>query len=426
MTIRVRTGLMPIAVLAMMSLASCGHYTCGANFGVSTCTGGPPSLSGGNGSSAAAFVFVANGSATGTMVGYTLNTNAAPPTLTFTPNYTAPSIPNNDAGIGMAVAQKKFLYAAFGSTQQIFGWSISTAGSLTTVGSPLTDLLLPKFNATQFDTRRVITNPAGTLLFVGDEFSSQVFVYQIGSGGVLTPVASSPFSVSFPPGNMTTDGLGNYLYFTDSSSFSHTGSEIAAYSIGSTGGLTAVTGSPFTTSPTGPSYSMWQVQGEPTGKYLIGTTGNSAAPGLSGVDDKHLYVFSINQSGAIAPVTGSPFATTYSPLNIAVQQSAGGNLVYSFGLADSALSFNPVEGFTLNSSGTLSTANGSPFLTAAVGTEGQFDQGGSLLFDYGGIFNINSNTVVYTVTSFDVSAGNLTTATGTGTYGGYWLVTDAP
>jgi hypothetical protein len=171
---------------------------------------------------------------------------------------------------------------------------------------------------------------------------------------------------------------------------------------------------------------MWQVQGEPTGKYLIGTTGNSAAPGLSGVDDKHLYVFSINQSGAIAPVTGSPFATTYSPLNIAVQQSAGGNLVYSFGLADSALSFNPVEGFTLNSSGTLSTANGSPFLTAAVGTEGQFDQGGSLLFDYGGIFNINSNTVVYTVTSFDVSAGNLTTATGTGTYGGYWLVTDAP
>jgi hypothetical protein len=430
MTIRVRTGLMLIAVLAMMSLASCGHYTCGANFGVSTCTGGPPSLSGGNGSSAAAFVFVANGSATGSVVGYTLNTSVAPPTLTFTPNYTAPATPNNDAGLGLTVAQKKFLYAAFGSTQQVFGWTISSSGQLAAVsGSPFPATGLAIIATGDFDTQRVITNPAGTLLFVGDEFSNQVFVYQIGSAGGLTAVANSPFIVPFAPGNMTTDGLGKYLYFTDSNDSTHTGTQIAAYSIGASGALSAVPGSPFITSPTGPSYAMWQVQGEPTGKYLIGTSGNSAAPqfsqGDSGVDDKHLYVFAINQStGAIAPATGSPFATTYSPFNIAVQQNSGGDLVDSFSYADVGNSFNAVESYVLNSSGGLTVANGSPYGNANVGSAGQFDQSGGLLFIYGGILNVN--TVVYTLTSFDVTGGSLTTSTQIGTYGGHWLVTDAP
>lgn len=425
MTIRVRSGLMLIAALAMMGLASCGHYTCGASFGSSTCTGGPPSLSGGGGgSAAAAFVFVANGSATGSMIGYTLNTNAAPPTLASTPNYTAPAIPNNDAGIGMAVAQKKFLYAAFGSTQQIFGWSISTTGSLTPVSTPITESQLTKFSATEFDTQRVTTNPAGTLLFVADEFFPQVFVFQIGSGGVLTAVAGSPFSVSFPAGNMTTDGQGKYLYFTDSTS-NHVGLQnIAAYSIGTgtgnaLGALTLVPGSPFS----GTNFDMWQVQGEPTGKFLIGTKGLSKFVNTS-VDDLNLYVFTIGSSGAL---TGpAVFPTTKPPFNIAVQSNSGGNLVYSLGLDDSGLAFNPVEGFALSSGGALSAVNGSPFLNGAVGDSGQLDQSGSLLFVYGGIFNPSNNTVVYTVTSFDVSAGNLTTPTATGTFGGYWVVTDAP
>jgi hypothetical protein len=422
MTIRVRSGLMLIAALATLGLASCGHYTCGASFGSSTCTGGPPSLSGGGGgSAAAAFVFVANGSATGSIVGYTLNTNAAPPALTFTPNYTAPTTPNNDAGIGMAVAQKQFLYAVFGFTNQIFGWTISSTGTLTPIsGSPF---FLPNTfvtgATTTFDTHRVVTNPAGTVLFIADEFGEQIFVYQIGTGGVLTAVANSPFSVApFFPGNLTTDGLGNFLYITETFS-DHTSDAVAAYSIGtggSLGVLSKVTGSPF-------SFPMWQVAGEPTGKYLIGTTGNSAAPGFSGVDDKNLYVFSIAQSGAITQL-GAPFPTINSPLSIAVQQNASTSLIYAFGLNDTGTAFNPVEGFGLSSGGTLAPVNGSPFTAGAVGSEGQFDQSGSLLFVYGGLLDIN--TIVYEVTALDVSNNSLTVPTGTGTYGGYWVGTDAP
>src|ERR1700745_2656362 len=111
MRMRVRAVLLVTIALAIMGLASCGHYTCGANFGSSTCSAGPPSLSGGGtGSAAAAFVFVLNGTASGSVVGYTLNTSVNPPTLTATTNYTAPVTPSADSGIGMAVAQKQFLY----------------------------------------------------------------------------------------------------------------------------------------------------------------------------------------------------------------------------------------------------------------------------------------------------------------------------
>jgi len=411
---------MLIVALAMMGLASCGHYVCGANFGNSTCAAGPPSLTGGGGNPATAFAFVSNGTASpGIVVGYTLNTSVNPPTLTATANFTPPSTPGNDSGIGMVVAQKKFLYAAFGSTQQVFGWTINTDGTLTPVsGSPYLVLTLATGSTSIFDTARVITNPAGTLLFVGDEFGSQIFVYQIGSGGVLTAVVGSPFSVSFSPGNMTTDGLGKYLYFTDSSFGNHTGSQIAAYSIGSTGTLTTVAGSPF-------GFPMWQVQGEPTGQFLIGTKGFNVF--VNGADDNNLYVFSIAQGGATPGAitqVGAPVPTIYSPFNIATESNAGGNLVDTFGLDDLATSFNPVESYALSSTGALSVVNGSPFSNARVGTEGRFDQSGGLLFVYGGIFN--NNTVVYTLTSFDVSAGNLTTPTATGTYGGFWVVTDAP
>ena len=64
MTMRVRGVLMLVAGLAVMGLASCGHYNCssGATFGNSSCTasGGGLGSGGGGGSATAAFVFVAD------------------------------------------------------------------------------------------------------------------------------------------------------------------------------------------------------------------------------------------------------------------------------------------------------------------------------------------------------------------------------
>jgi hypothetical protein len=429
MTMRVRAGFTLIAALAVLGLASCGHYICseGANFGSSSCTasGGGLSQGGGGTTTIAAFAYAVDEA--GTIDGYTLNTTAS--SFAATSGYTAPAVPTNNGGVGMVVAQKQFLYAGFGSVGQLYGWSIdSTTGALTAVsGSPFSAPFLANFGV-GVGQANMIANPAGTMLFISDTTQSGIYVYTIGGGGVLTLVTGSPFAVPFEPMNLATDGLGKYLYAIDGDFSNHTGSEIAAFTIGSSGSLTPVVGSPFVTGA-GVNFSMWQLAGEPTGKYMIGTSGSSAV--YSGSDDDHLYVFSIAQSGAsagaITPVPGSPFVTLYSPFSIAVQSNTGGNLVYSFSFNDTATGFNGVEGYEISSTGTLTAVSGSPFNNVAEGTWGQFDQSGALLFVYGSFFDEGTNAQVTQLGPDDVGSGGLLTEPIpllTLPTQGFWVVTD--
>jgi 6-phosphogluconolactonase (cycloisomerase 2 family) len=431
MTKQARAGLMSIVALTALGLASCDHYNCpsGLNFGSSTCSNSSITGPGGGstgGSATAAFVFaVDQGTGSGgTIDGFTLDTTAN--TFQATPSFTAPTIPNNNGGVGMVVAQKQFLYAGFGTVGQIFGWTIDSTGNLTAItGSPFSAPFLGDFLGTVGEAA-MITNPAGTMLFVSDQLQSRIDVYQIGTGGVLTPATGSPFTLpaGFEPMNLATDGLGKYLYASNGNSSTHTGTEVAAFVVGSSGTLTPVPGSPF-------AFPMWLVKGEPTGNFLIGTTGKVAF--FSGTDDDHLYVFSITQSGAsagaITPVSGSPFPTVFSPFSIAVQSNTGGNLLYSFSINDTATGFNSAEGYSISSAGALTADVGSPFSGLTNGDWGQFDQSGAFLFDYGSFTDINTNTVVTQLAPFDVGAGGALTqpiTTLTLATPGFWAVTDAP
>jgi hypothetical protein len=425
MTMRVRASFLMIVALAMMGLAGCDHYNCnsGPILGGS-CTAGTTGLgTTTTGSATAAFVFVADATGStsnGTIDGYTLNTSAS--TFGPTSTYTAPATPLNDGGVGMVVAQSQYLYTGFGTTSTIYGWSIGADGTLTAISnSPYAAPFMP-FVPIGLNTQSIMTNPAGTLLFFSASASGtgtntpQVFVYQIGTGGALTAATGSPFSVPFT-GNMATDGLGKYLYITAASP-THTGSEIAAYSIGTTGALTLVPGSPF-------AFPMWQVQGEPTGKFMIGTTGQSVA--INGVDNDALYVFSIGTTGALTEVSGSPFVTQFSPLNIAVQPDTNGNIVYTFGLTDASTAFNSVESYTIGSGGTLTAVTDSPFSNAAIGDQGAFDQSGAFLFVYGVVDNLSTNTISPQMGAFSVASnGDLAepTTTLTLTSPGFFAVTD--
>ncbi len=434
MTKRVRADLLLIVAMATLGLAGCDHYTCsnGLTFGASTCSNSSISNPGGNGtggSATAAFVFaVDQGTGTGgTIDGFTLDTSAN--TFQATPSYTAPAIPDNNGGVGMVVAQKQFLYAGFGTVGQIFGWKISSTGNLTAItGSPFSAPFLGDFLGSVGEAA-MITDPAGTMLFVSDQLQSQVYAYQIGTGGVLTAATGSPFTLplGFQPMNLATDGLGKYLYASNGISSTHTASEVAAFVINTTTGsaaLTAVPGSPF-------PFPMWLVKGEPTGKFLIGTTGKTAS--FSGTDDDHLYVFAIAQTGstagAITAVSGSPFKTAFSPFSIAVQSNTSGNLLYSFSINDTATGFNAAEGYTISSAGALTADTGSPFSGLTNGSWGQFDQSGAFLFDYGSFLDINTNTVVTQLSPFDVGTGGALTqpiTTLTLATPGFWAVTDTP
>lgn len=431
---QVRVILVFTVALAVMGLANCGKYNCATDDGLSFsgggCSSGSPngiSSNGSGGNTTAAFVFAVDtgastGSSTGTIDGFTLNTTAS--SFASTTGYTAPTIPASDGGIGMVIAQKQFLYTGFESAEQIFAWSIASAtGTLTPIsGSPYTAPFLSSVGGSAGQAE-MITNPAGTLLFISLPLRNEIYVYQIGSGGVLTPVTGTPFTAPFGPINLATDGQGKYLYAIDGNISTHTGSEIAAFSIGSTGALAPVTGSPFV-------YPMWQVEGEPTGSFLIGTTGNSAASGFSGVDDDHLYVFSISSTGAIAPVSGSPFATVYSPFSIAVSPNSGGDLVYSFSFNDTATAFNAPEGYQISTKGALAAVTGSPFTglpTGSAGSWGQFDQSGAFLINYASYIDESTSQTVTQLSPFDVGSGGALTqpiSTLTLATQGFWAVTD--
>ncbi len=270
--------------------------------------------------------------------------------------------------IAQQTGQQPFVYALFGQPDnKLFGWSMTTSGALAPLTNLPAPLLLDLDASIPFNQYSMTTNPAGTLLFIADSFGYEIFVFQISNTGALSVVTGSPFPtpVGINPGNLTTDGLGKYLYATETS-LNHTGAKVLGYSIGdgtngtTLGALTQLSSSPF-------AFPMWQVQGDASGLFLVGTTGNSKAPGFSNVDDPHLYVFSIQQTATATPAryayAGSElaFATTNSPLNIAVQPaSSGGEFVYSFGINDTDTAYNPIEGYQLGATGTLTAISGFP------------------------------------------------------------------
>jgi hypothetical protein len=425
---RVFSGVM--AVVTSMFLVACGgSYNCQVSFG-SGCSssgtqgfggsGGTGGTGGGGGGSSTPSAFVFAIDQAGTIDGYTLNNSAS--TFQATSSYVAPTVPANDGGRGLVVANQLYLYAGFGDTETLYGWTIGASGGLTAVsGSPYAATFMSLIGNGS-GTSSIITNPAGTFLFLAATVPGEIYVYQIGSGGALTAVTGSPFAAGMEPVNLTTDGLGKYLYATNGGT-DHLGTEVAAFAIGNNGALTTVPGSPF-------AFPMWQVLGEPTGNFLIGTTGQSA--GVNGSDNDFLYVFTIQPSGAsagaITQVANSPFATQNSPFSLAVQPDAGGNLVYSFGFNVDLTGFNSPEAFSIDpTTGALSEISGSPFSNAALGTWGQFDQSGTNLLLWGEVNS--SGTFTYPLSALQVGTnGALTQPTTTIDLAtqGYWAVTDPP
>jgi 6-phosphogluconolactonase len=368
MAIKVRVFLSCIVLLTTMCLVGCGHYKCGITFGSSTCKSSGSGIStGGNGTggSPAAFDFFED---SGTLGAAKLDTSG---NFNLISNFVSP--PGTLSGIGgMVIVQKQWLYMALTGGLKIEAYSINgTTGALTAItGSPF-------FSP---DTNAITSDPAGKFLFLCGADDDQVTVFAINqTDGSLTQVGSFPAGVGFAE-QATTDGLGKFLYVTAG----NLGSQVAIFAIGPTGSLASVVGSPF-------SISIAQLRGEPTGKFLLGITGNGANNGFA--SDDHVYVFSINQStGAITPVTGSPFATTFTPATLAVHPN--GTLVYTFNQTVTGTS--PMEGFQFNTTtGALSPLASSPFiaLTAPAGT---LDQSGAYLFMHPGtslsVASVNSTT----------------------------------
>jgi len=397
-----KAKLLLAAIIVVLVIGSVG---CGGPSGCSTATPGVTGgtsggTSGGSSPPAGSCIMTSSGGSAATGI-YLMVANAggiqgefADTTLkkmSITPNFGTVSVDTNNPGDWLVIAQQKFMYGAYTDVGQIYQWSVSGNGLLTALNPPnitasyLTNTPITggSFGTANAGWQGMITNPAGTLLFVLDQTSGSeaVEVYQIGSAGLLTGPTKTLLPSGFLPFNLAIDGQGKYLYVSNIQNLQTTA--VMAYSFDSTGILTPVPNSPF-------SSPIQQMQGEATGKFMIGTSGGVFAV------DKNLYVATIQSDGeltvALTPTIGVPTEVT-------VQPNSGGNLVYAIDFPTGQSNSGPTEGFTFDAStGTLTEMTNSPF-TSALGAHGEFDPSGQFFF-----VSTSTSAAAVALYSYDVTA----------------------
>ena len=316
-----------------------------------------------------------------------------------------------------------WLYATTGSNQ-ILGFSISSSGSLTALPA-----------ATGPANSQSVAIDSNNLIFADTSTNSVDSVGVDLVTGAFEPIQGSPFSLGAASGGPTSVAVGpsGYLYTTEpngtivglgtaselgsfgtalpgspypagvapaqmaiassSPSFLYASDPgdatggVLAYSLDSTGALTPINGSPFPTLPNAnPSFVL-------SGSYTPQSGGLGVQFLLVSLTNAaKLAVFTINVDGSLTAVPGSPFLVGNGPSTIVEDSS---NHVFVMNAAD-----HTVSAFNLGSSGAL-TPIGSP---VAVGTA----NGGMAYFPLGTLYLADTfGSEIWTLT-VDTTTGALT------------------
>lgn len=235
---------------------------------------------------------------------------------------------------GMVAANSQFLYISrtVVNGSQIFGYSINqNNGTLTALaGSPFSF-------GPGLSFLGLAAAPNGHFLYVPDV--NQIDVLSVDAmTGVPTAIPGSPFAAAGDE-QLVVDPSGEFVYASDG----NPPGGILAFTVGSTGALTPVSGSPFGI----PGQTV--VNSEP---YGIVDTGKFVYAALVG--SNQIAEFSIDTgTGALTPVPGSPFTGQDVPAILALTDK----FLYAINATDGSLS-----GYSINSiSGALTPIPGSPF-----------------------------------------------------------------
>ena len=242
-------------------------------------------------------------------------------------------------------AKAKFAYTG-NQGASLSGYSVNTStGVLTPLsGFPLVAGLNPTV---------VTHDPQNRFLIVGDIAANMLHILAINSTtGALTEVNPSPYTTVKEPVSLIVDPAGTHVYVASQGS-----NQVGAYSLSSTGVLTAISGSPFASGG--------------TQNFGDSLTVNAAGTFLYLQDTVNIYAFGINAtSGALTllqtvtgPVQGGGLAL-----------DPAGTYLYAVGSGtDSILTYsiNATSGLlTLTKSSAMLELNGA--YTIAVSPTGQF------------------------------------------------------
>ena len=85
-------------------------------------------------------------------------------------------------------------------------------------------------------------DPTARFVYVANKASNEISAYSIGPTGLLTPVPGSPFAGADEPVSVVVDSTARFAYASNRAS-----NNVSAYSIGSNGALTPAPDSPFAT-----------------------------------------------------------------------------------------------------------------------------------------------------------------------------------
>jgi 6-phosphogluconolactonase (cycloisomerase 2 family) len=248
---------------------------------------------------------------------------------------TIQSFATNPRPVAMVLhPSKNFIYVANLTANTVAGYNLDHAtGVLTPIGTALPPVPVCSSTSVCSNPVAVGVNSTGTFLFVlgqGSPAPATIAVFSIDTArGLLTPISGSPFTfaslVSPNPQAMAVSPTAGFVYVSNGPS-----GTISAFSIGASGALTEIAGSPFTA---GANIAGLKI--DPKGQFLYAADfgGNKIA------------AFSIAASGALAPIAGSPFATDVGPVSIAIDSTGvllfsanqGGATVSTFKIASGAL-----------------------------------------------------------------------------------------
>ncbi|HSY91651.1 MAG TPA: beta-propeller fold lactonase family protein [Candidatus Binatus sp.] len=259
-------------------------------------------------------------------------------------------------------------------TGGVDGYSVDpTTGALTPLtGSPVaTGMSCPEF---------LTTDPGQKFLFVPDEGNDLLHAFTIGSTGALTEVSGSPYSQCVF--QLAVDPSGKYLVAPD-----FCNNNIAVYTIGSDGSLSAVAGSPFAETSGNEPETVFI---DPTGQWVY------VADVIDGPGT--ISAFALSSAGALTQITGSPFASGQD--SYAITGTPDGKYLYLNNLGTVG---SEIIGFSVNSTTGALTALTTPAYPGGNCWD-SVDVSGAVLFTTDCNGNVLSSVIG--------SDGSLTTATG--------------
>lgn len=239
-----------------------------------------------------------------------------------------------------------------------------------------------------------------TFLYVANGRTGSVSAYAINaSSGALTLVPGSPFSTEKQPADLAVDPSEKFAYVLNRPEHGGSGSDLSVYTINAnSGALKPVQGSPFAV---GIATSAAAIAVNNSGKFVYVLDFE--------YDGSSVYAYTVDATtGALKPVPGSPFATGTTAGDMALDPT--GKFMYLLTRTENDVDNNKLSVFSIDATtGALTRVQGSPFTAGTMAVAMAVDSG-KFLYIAGGVADDKYKISAYGI---DASTGALTPAAST-------------